>query len=170
MYEHIRAPALHRAVRRAAASPPLAWLSIRFLHHIDRATFRLTRRRSMFSAWVSGLPVVMLTTRGRRTGRTRTLPVLALPDGDRLIVIASNFGQPRHPAWYHNLRAHPRAVVAVGGVSDEYEAHELTGEERDRYFRYGVEANPGWIQYRRRAAGRHIPVIRLERSTVERER
>jgi deazaflavin-dependent oxidoreductase (nitroreductase family) len=169
MYEHVRAPAWHRAVRRAAASRPLAWLSIRVLHRVDRAWFRFSRGRTTFSAWVSGLPVAMLTTRGRRTGRDRTLPVLALPDGDGLIVIASNFGRHRHPAWYLNLRANPWAVVAMAGASRAYRARELTGAERDRGFRYGLEVNPGWSRYRQRAGDRTIPVIRLEPTTKDSE-
>jgi len=78
------------------------------------------------------------------------------------VVIASNFGRPRHPAWYHNLRAHPQAWVAVGGVTRAVEARELTGAERDRQFRRAVEIYPGFEQYRS-WAGRPIPVLRLER-------
>lgn len=61
----------------------------------------------------------MLTTTGARTGQPRTLPVLGLPDGDRFVVIASNFGQRHNPAWYHNLRAHPQATVTANGVTHE---------------------------------------------------
>ena len=155
MYDRARAP--HRIVRRAVATVPVAWLSARVLHRLDRVVHRVTRRRATLSAWASGLPVVMLTTRGARTGQAREVPVVALPDGDRLVLIASNFGQRHHPAWYHNLRAHPQAVVD----GREYEAHELTGEERERQFQYGVQIYPGWLRYRERAANREIPVIRL---------
>ena len=107
------------------------------------------------------MPVVMLTTTGARTGERRTLPVLALRDGETLVVIASNFGQPHHPAWYHNLRAHPRAAITVDRVTREFEARELAGAERERCFQLGIEVNPGWVQYRRRVGSRRIPVLRL---------
>ena len=115
------------------------------------------------SALFGWLPVVMLTTTGAKTGRLRTIPVLGLPDSDRLVVVATNYGRPHHPAWYHNLRANPRASVSVNGVTREVEAHELTGDERELHLQRGIEINPGWARYRRRAAAsRRIPVIRLD--------
>lgn len=153
---------LRRLVRRASTRRPISWVAARTLHRIDRLVFRLTRGRATFSSWASGLPVVMLTTTGARTGRRQTLPLVGLPDGDRLVVIASNFGQRRNPGWCHNLRAHPRATVTVGGATREVEARELRGRERERCFQLGVDIHPGWIDYRRRASDREIPVIALE--------
>ena len=153
---------VHRFVQYAAATRPVAWLAARMLHHLDAVSFRVTRGRTTFSEKVSGLPIVMLTTTGARTGLRRTLPVVAIPDGDRLIVIASNFGQRHHPAWYHNLRANPRAQVEIGGVTREFEAHELAGAERDAYYQRGVDLNPGWSSYEMRAGRRKIPVLALE--------
>ncbi len=124
--------------------------------------FRLTRGRATASSWAAGLPIVLLSTTGAKTGKVRTLPVLGLFDGKRFVVIASNYGQPHHPAWYHNLRAHPRAWVAAGGVTHEVEARELTGEERDRCFDWGVRTYAGFARYQRWAAGRRIPVFRLD--------
>ena len=156
-----RLGAFQRGLGRTAATRPMAWLSVRTLHHIDGLVYRVTRGRTTFSSLASGLPVVMLTTTGARTGERRTLPVLALRDGETLVVIASNFGQPHHPGWYHNLRAHPRAAITVDGVTREFEARELAGAERERCFQLGIEVNPGWVQYRRRVAHRRIPVLRL---------
>jgi deazaflavin-dependent oxidoreductase (nitroreductase family) len=103
----------------------------------------------------------MLTTTGAKTGQQRTWPVLGLPDGDNLVAIASNWGQQQHPAWYHNLRAHPTATVAVGGVPRRVQAHEAIGDERERLWRRGLEVYPGWAHYERRAANRRIPVVVL---------
>jgi len=89
------------------------------------------------------------------------LRLLAIPDRDGFIVVAANFGKSANPAWYHNLRAHPQAWVAVDGVTRAVEARELTGAERDRHFRRAVAIYPGFEQYRR-WAGRPIPVLRLE--------
>lgn len=93
------------------------------------------------------------------------MPVLAIRDGVTLVLIASNFGRPRNPSWYHNLRADPRAYAEIAGDGDgdnaAYTARELTGEERDRCFRLGAEIYPGFDHYIR-WAGRPIPVLRLE--------
>jgi len=161
-YDHRRASPPRRAVRQLAATRPVAWVSARALHRVDLLVHRATHGRTTFSTVVSGLPVVMLTTTGARTGRSRTLPVLGIPDGDRVVVIASNFGQRHHPAWYHNLRALPFATVAGDGPAVAMRARELAGDERERYFAAGVAVNPGWTRYRGRAGHRRIPVIMLE--------
>ena len=163
MYSYAEAGVLRRMVRQAVTSRPVAWLSVRLLHHIDGLAHRATRGRFTFSRWVSGLPVVRLTTIGARTGRPRTTPVLGIPDGEGLVIIASNFGEPRHPAWYFNLRAHPQAsITADGNVAHLYRARELIGEERDRQFEKAVRMNPGWLRYRAWAGERQIPVLRLD--------
>src|SRR6266498_2484541 len=110
MYNYAQTGVLRRMVRQATTSRPLAWLSTRILPGIDRTAYRSTRGRFTFSMWMSGLPVVMLTTTGARTGQPRTTPVLGIPDGDRIVLVAANFGQRQNPAWYHNLRAHPRVT------------------------------------------------------------
>jgi deazaflavin-dependent oxidoreductase (nitroreductase family) len=108
--------------------------------------------------------MTMLTTTGARTGRPRTHVVLGLADGDRVVVVASNYGRRQHPAWYHNLKANPRASIVIGGVSREVFAQELHGTERDRYYQRGVEVYPGFNLYQRRAH-RQIPVLALDPAT-----
>jgi deazaflavin-dependent oxidoreductase (nitroreductase family) len=160
--ETSRPNALRRLVRKVTEVVPMSWIRPRALVLIDRAGFRLSGGRTTLSAWVSGLPIIMLTTTGARTGIERTLPVLALPDDDRLVVIASNFGRASHPGWYYNLRARPYAVIRWKGTSVDVRARVLTGEERQRYVERGIEAYPWWEPYHRRAAPRRIPVIMLE--------
>jgi len=157
-----QANALQRALRRFAASPPGSWLFARVLHHVDRPVYRLTGGRHTFANLVSGIPVVMLTTTGARSGAPRTVPVLGLPTPDGLAVIASNFGQERHPAWYHNLRANPEGELSVGGVSHRFRAREATGDARARIWQEGLRVYPGWSQYERRASNRRIAVFVLE--------
>jgi deazaflavin-dependent oxidoreductase (nitroreductase family) len=159
--EHRQANPFRRLVRGTAAWKPLSLLYGRTLHHMDHAVYRLTRRRATFASWVAGLPIVMLTTTGRKSGRRCTSPLVALPDGDRLVVIASNYGRPRNPAWYHNLCADPRATVCFEGVTREMVARELDGDERERHYARGIEIYPGWTQYRKRAGDRRIPVLEL---------
>jgi deazaflavin-dependent oxidoreductase (nitroreductase family) len=152
---------VHRLVRWSAAIRPVAWVYARTLHHVDRLVFRISRGRTTFAAIVTGLPVVMLTTTGARTRHRTTVPLLGVPDGDRLVVIASNFGRRRNPAWYHNLRANPLASVSVAGDERPVVAYEATGEERSRLWGEDLTVYPGRAAYAARAAHRHIPVMVL---------
>jgi deazaflavin-dependent oxidoreductase (nitroreductase family) len=161
VYGFRQANPLRRMVRATAAWPPISWLYARTLHHLDRLVYRLTGGRATFVSWVAGLPVVMLTTTGAKTGRRHTLPLVGLPDGERMVVIASNYGQERNPGWYYNLRTNASATIEFEGATREVTARELAGEEREREYARGIEIYPGWTQYRKRAANRQIPVIEL---------
>ncbi|MGV0634775.1 nitroreductase family deazaflavin-dependent oxidoreductase [Mycolicibacillus trivialis] len=110
-----------------------------------------------------GAPVLLLTTTGAKSGRQRTSPMMYLPDGDRIIVFASNEGKDTHPSWYHNLRAHPSAVVEVGTETYPVDATEITGAEHDRLYAIQAERYPGFAAYRERT-DRVIPVIALTRA------
>jgi deazaflavin-dependent oxidoreductase (nitroreductase family) len=157
-----RANGVQRALRRLAAGGPGSWLFARVLHRIDRPVYRLTRGRHTFASLLSGIPVVMLTTTGARSGRPRTVPVLGLPTADGLAVIASNFGQRRHPGWYHNLRANPEGSVAVDGQTRRFRAVEAENDQRRRIWEEGLRVYPGWSQYEHRASNRQIAVFVLE--------
>lgn len=156
-----RANRAQRAIRQFAASGPGAWLFARLLKHIDRPVHRLTRGRHTFASLVSGIPVVMLTTVGARSGRLRTVPLLGIPDEGDIAIIASNFGQHRHPAWYHNLRARPDVEVVVDGRRRPVRAVLADGERRARIWQSGLHIYPGFGQYERRAAHRDIAVFVL---------
>lgn len=105
--------------------------------------------------------LLLLTTTGARTGRPHTTPVAYLPDGgERVLVIASAAGSPKHPAWFHNLVAHPEVTVEAGAFTYPARAVVLEGEERDRAFTRAVEAEPGWAAYQERTE-RVIPVVAL---------
>jgi deazaflavin-dependent oxidoreductase (nitroreductase family) len=153
---------IHRALKAFAASPPGSWLFARVLDHIDRPVFRLTRGRHTMTSLLAGLPVVMLTTTGARSGRPRTVPLVGLPSTEGLVVIASNYGQRSHPAWYHNLRANPRAEVTVDGERRDCVAVVADGERRARIWEQGLAIYPGFGRYERRASHRDIAVFVLE--------
>jgi deazaflavin-dependent oxidoreductase (nitroreductase family) len=157
-----RASGLQKALRRFAASGPGSWLFARVLHRIDRPVYRLTGGRHTFASLLAGIPVVMLTTTGARSGRPRTVPVLGLPTAGGLAVIASNFGQAQQPGWYHNLRANPEGTVAVDGRPRRVRAVEAEGDRRHQIWQEGLRVYPGWSQYERRAANRRIAVFVLE--------
>jgi len=102
-----------------------------------------------------------LVATGRRTGRTREVPLYAFEDGDRLVVIGSNAGGAREPAWVGNLRARPRAQVRIRRELRAVVAFEAAGEERERLWALVVEGYPGCALYAQRAT-RRIPVVVLE--------
>jgi deazaflavin-dependent oxidoreductase (nitroreductase family) len=157
-----QANALQKAVRRFAAGGPGTWLFARAAHRIDRPVHRLTRGRHTFASLVSGMPVVMLTTTGAKSGRTRTVPLLGIPTDGAVAIIGSNFGQRRHPAWYYNLRAQPEADVTVDGKRRHVRAVEADDERRAKIWEEGLRVYPGLGQYARRASHRRIAVFVLE--------
>jgi deazaflavin-dependent oxidoreductase (nitroreductase family) len=153
---------VQKVLRRFAASGPGSWLFARILHHIDRPVHRLTRGRYTFASLLSGIPVVMLTTTGAKSGQPRTVPVLGIPVQGGIAIVASNFGQYRQPAWYHNLRAHPDAEVVVDGTHRRVRAVEADDQRRAQIWQQGLRVYPGFDQYERRAAHRRISVFVLE--------
>jgi deazaflavin-dependent oxidoreductase (nitroreductase family) len=155
---------VRRFLRWTGSLRPMSLFYARTLHHLDRAVFRLSGGRATFSAWAAGLPVVMLETTGARSGQLRTLPILGFPEERDLVVVASNYGQTRHPGWYHNLKANPRGRVTVNGVTREIEAIEVTDPaERERLFAQISRAVIVFGAYRRHTdrVGRVIPILRL---------
>jgi deazaflavin-dependent oxidoreductase (nitroreductase family) len=109
-----------------------------------------------------GKPLLLLTTTGAKSGKRRTTPTMYLRDGDRLLIFASKNGAPTHPAWYHNLVAHPQVTIEVGSETYEATATVLKGEERDRLYARQAELYPQFGEYQTRTT-RRIPVIALER-------
>ncbi|MEV5318652.1 nitroreductase/quinone reductase family protein [Streptomyces sp. NPDC052687] len=124
--------------------------------------FRANRGR--LTGMFANARLLLLTTTGARSGRPHTTPVGYLPDGgERVLVIASAGGSPRHPAWYHNLLAHPEVTVETGAFTYQARAVPLTGEERDEAFARAVESDPGWAEYQAKTT-RTIPVVALYES------
>jgi deazaflavin-dependent oxidoreductase (nitroreductase family) len=111
---------------------------------------------------LEGRPMLLLTTKGAKTGRRHTTPLMYVLDGGRLLVIASNAGAPRHPDWYRNLSADPGVTVEVGAETYEATAAELEGEERERVWREIVASYPFFAEHEEKAAPRRIPVVALE--------
>ncbi len=112
----------------------------------------------------AGRPLLLLTTTGARSGQRYTAPMMYVPDGDRLLVIASNLGAPRHPDWYHNLVAHPDVTVEVGAETFDATAVVTEGDERQQLWARIVEGYPFFAEHQAKTT-RQIPVIALERRT-----
>src|SRR2546425_13064264 len=94
-----------------------------------------------------GAPVLLLTSTGRRSGRPWTNPLLYQPDGDRFVIIASNNGSDKHPAWWLNLRSNPEAAIQIGTESIPVTAARMSGAERDRLWGLMVKAYGGYANY-----------------------
>lgn len=156
------ANALQRAVRSFASSGPGSWLFAKTAHHLDRRVFKLTRGRHTFGSMITGLPIVMVTTIGAKSGKARTVPVLGLPAEGGIAVIASNFGQHHNPGWFYNLRKNPEGELTVNGATRRFRAVEADGERRAAIWTQGLKVYPGWTQYERRASHRHITIFVLE--------
>lgn len=108
----------------------------------------------------AGGRLLLLTTAGARTGAPHTTPLGYLPDGDRLLVIASAGGAPKHPQWYRNVLANPQVTVETGVLTYRADAVVLEGDERERMFARAVEFDPGWGDYQA-SSGRQLPVVAL---------
>ena len=108
-----------------------------------------------------GMDLLYLTTTGARSGQSRTTPVARIADGDSWIVVASAGGSARHPAWYHNIAAHPDQVWAeVSGTRHQVTVEQLDGEARDRAWALVTAAAPRFQEYLDKT-DRQLPVLRL---------
>ena len=125
---------------------------------IHRAIYRASGGR--VGARLAGLDMLLLTTTGRRSGEPRTQPLACFADGDDWVVVASNAGQDRHPAWFLNLEACPDAQVRIGREAWAVRAHVAEGEERERLWPWLKERNPAYARYEQRTE-RRIPVVIL---------
>jgi deazaflavin-dependent oxidoreductase (nitroreductase family) len=114
----------------------------------------------------TGLPVVIVTNRGARTGKVRKTPLMRVEHDGRYAAVASMGGAPTHPVWYHNLRAHPRVELQDGPERLEMIARELSGPERDQWWQRAVVAYPPYAEYQTRTT-RQIPVFVLEPAEEE---
>lgn len=118
---------------------------------------------------IPGMPTMLLLDHvGARSGRERTTPLLYVADGDDLVIVASYGGHPRHPAWYHNLRAHPDSTVQVRDEVRPVRARVADDAERTRLWPLALATYSPYAGYQRRAdeAGRTIPFVVLERRAV----
>ena len=109
----------------------------------------------------TGLPVVIVTNLGARSGKLRKTPLMRVEHEGRYAAIASQGGAPTHPAWYENLRTHPQVEVQDGPQKQDMSARELSGAEREQWWDRAVAAFPNYADYQRKTE-REIPVLLLE--------
>ncbi|MFE1173902.1 nitroreductase family deazaflavin-dependent oxidoreductase [Streptomyces sp. NPDC058773] len=115
---------------------------------------------------IRGMPVVILTTRGARSGRLRKSPLMRVEHDGLYAAVASMGGAPRHPVWYHNLVADPRVELQDGPVRRDMTAREVSGAEKALWWGRAVEAFPDYDDYQKKTE-RQIPVFVLEPAAME---
>jgi deazaflavin-dependent oxidoreductase (nitroreductase family) len=151
-------------IQKLASSRPGSWFFARTLHRMDGIFLKVSNGRMTMTHLLSGLPMVILTTTGAKSGLPHTWPLACIcdPNDPKLFaIIASNWGQHHHPSWYFNLRANPRATGVIDGQVKTYLAHEANDEEYARFWQYASETYLGFPLYKQRAGKRHIPIMVL---------
>lgn len=137
-----------------------SWPVLRRLTGGHTALYRATR--GVIGHKVPGQPPVLLLDHvGAKSGTKRTSPLVYVRDGADLVIVASKGGYPKHPAWLHNLRAHPDTTVQVGSEKRSVHAREATAEERKRLWPMAVKTYSGYTGYQQRT-DRDIPLVVLE--------
>jgi F420H(2)-dependent quinone reductase len=136
---------------------PRAWQALQASHV---ALFRASGRR--LGTDIGGLRFLFLHHFGAKSGVERIAPLVYVSDGDNLAIVASKGGDVRHPAWLHNLKAHPDVRVELRGEVRNVRARIAQGEERERLWKKAVKVWPDYEWYQRRAPHREIPVVVLE--------
>jgi len=132
-------------------------------HRLDQLVCKLTGGKRSFAGIAAGLPTVILTTTGAKSGQPRTVALLGIPHPDGVAVVASNYGAAKHPSWYHNLKANPAATVTLEGETWDATAHLATPPEREEIWAKGIEIFPGLIKEQAWAGNRHIEGFILKR-------
>ncbi|HEX8122414.1 MAG TPA: nitroreductase/quinone reductase family protein [Solirubrobacteraceae bacterium] len=144
---------MRRAFQRIGRQPWFAAFARRVGGRTDRLLYRATGGR--FTLTGSLAPVLLLTTRGRRSGRPRTTPVIYVRDGDGFVVSSEDYGQPKPAAWPLNLDANPDATVELDGQTIPCRGRRLSEEEADRHWPALCEVWPAHAAYRERSGTRH---------------
>ena len=157
-------PAWRRPVDALAGSRLGSALLSRVAPVFDRPLMRLSRGRV---AMTFGLPTLLLTTTGRKSGEPRSTPLLYLRHGDDLAVIGTKFGARHHPAWALNLFALPRATLLLDGEERAVVARVTEGEEREALWQNARRIYGGFDKYESRVGDRQIPIFVLERAPEE---
>jgi len=140
------------------------WYGINVAARIDPKLMRATGGR--LSLTFGAMPTVLLTAPGRRSGVERTVPLVYFTEGDDVILMASSFGRPKLPAWYHNVMAADEVTLTAGGRSERYRAAEVEGPERDALYAKAKQVYEGYGMYEEKTAGiRRVPVLRLTQVT-----
>ena len=159
-FEYRRQNPVHRGIAGFVSSSFGSWVGKWAVPFLDRFIFRITAGDNTAVGWLAGMPMIWLTTKGRRSGEARRQPLLAFPFEDELAVIGSNFGQRHHPGWALNLDAHPHAEVEHRDQSVPVTARRAVGDEIERIWESATQRYSGYARYR--TVAREIKLFILE--------
>lgn len=161
-YGHHKVNGFQRLMQRFGSSTGGAWMFSKLLAPSDRVIHRISKGRTSAPEVLAGLPVIMVTTTGRRSGEARTSPLIAVPVGDTLALLGTNFGQTNTPAWVFNLEADPKLTVRFHDRALDLVARSATDDERAAVWRNSAGIYGGYEKYRERIEGRDIRIFVLE--------
>jgi deazaflavin-dependent oxidoreductase (nitroreductase family) len=155
--------ALQRVVQRIGSTAVGSRIFAAVLPRLDPVVYRLSGRRMTLPSLLAGLPVLMVTTTGARSGLERTAPLVGIPLDSDIALIGTNFGQASTPAWVYNLDAQPAGSIGYGERSVRFVARRLSGDEAETALAAGAEFYAGYAAYRERIRGREVAVFLLSR-------
>jgi len=153
---------VQRGMQSVAQTKQGSWFFQRTLYRVDRPVYRWTGGRLMLSTVAAGLPVIMLTSTGAKSGQLRTMPVMGVPLGEDIALLGTNFAQPSAPAWSFNLAANPQATAAYRDRTATVIARAATDEEREAVWVKATELYSGFAKYRQRITERPVRIFVLE--------
>ena len=152
----------HKFVQRLAMIRFNSWWLSKLLYRVDPVIMKRSKGKRSLTTMLTGLPVVIMRSIGAKSGLERITPLVGIYDGGKLILIASYFGNSKHPAWFYNLKANPKVSVEYKGEEIEYISTEVIGAERQKYWEIAESYYPGYRNYKQWAGDRVIPVMILE--------
>ena len=144
----------------SATEARIANVAIRYMSRLNKFFYRLSGGK-ILGTWMRGGAIGILVHKGRKSGQTFSSPLVYLPDGQRLIVIASKGGMPKHPLWYLNLRANPDCEFEIGSTKRSYRARTASPDEKKALWPRILAMNPDFDGYQARTT-RDIPVVILD--------
>ncbi len=156
-----QANAFQRLMQRFGSTPVGARIFARTLPAMDRAVGRVSKGRTTVPQLLAGLPVLIVSTTGRKSGLVRETHLIAIPVGDTLALLGTNFGQKSTPAWVFNLEANPRATIEHHGTTVEVLARPATAVERAQVMENSRQVYGGYLKYQQRITGRELRIFLL---------
>ena len=153
---------LHRMTQGFASTRPGAWVFAKVLRRLDDVVLRVTRGRTSAPEVLAGLPVLDITTTGRRSGAPRRTHLIAVPYADTIALLGTNFGQRGTPAWVLNLEADPRLTVTHHGTTLPAVARAADQEQRAAVLAGSAAVYGGYLKYQERITGRRLRIFVLE--------
>src|SRR5215208_8468358 len=132
-----RPNAFQRTLHKIFMLSPVTGFFAPWVHHVDKTILKLTRGKYAVSE-ILGWNIIQLTTIGAKTNQPRTMPLVAVLDGEKIALIASSLGRKKNPGWYYNLKKNPECEVQYRGRSRKFVASEIEGNEYEKYWRLAL--------------------------------